>query len=424
MPLKRNVALMALSTASRLGAGLFTFSILARVLGPESFGVLMLGLSVAVLLSLIPNYGLTPFILREIGANPKSAEAVMNEGFTAKLILTAALFVVAIIAVLSFRLDAGTVFFLLLVGAVADSFTEFMNAAFRARDSFATETRISTVTALLHATIVCSAVVLYPSVQTAAVAYAVSRLCVLAITRTALARAVSPLRLVSFRRAVSRLRSTITYAVDFGVNSLFGQIDSVVLNYFVGPIAVGLHQAGMRVFLGLAQLAPILANVFLPRAAGRSRNEALFAQECRRLQLTFLVFGTTSGLALSIFAKPLVFLLFGNGYLALVDLMPLFGLLLFTRFLAAAWGLVLTATGNQMFRMWASVFHWLVIAASAIWLVPLMGNRGWLLSLFAGTTVLAFIYAARGSQLVPTHWSVLALAASGGLAFLPFLHFA
>lgn len=410
------------STAVRLIAGLLTFSIVARLLGPESFGVLMLWLSVTALLSFITNYGLTTYVLREIGANPASAESIINEGITGKLLLSVVVFVGAIVAAWSLGLEYKQVFLCLLTASVADTFSEFLNAGFRARDRFDVETQVATITSLTHATIVVGAVVVYPTVEVAAAAYAISRLVVLAITVPAVARHFAAPRLADIGVSIARLRKAISYAIDFGFQSLFGQIDSVVLNHFIGPVAVGLYQAGMRVFQGGSTAVQVLANVFLPRAAAKEKSAAAFGTESMRIQIAFLSFGAVFGIGLAIFSDLIVHVLFGSAYADLVRLFPLFGLLFFVRFAAAAWGIVLTAAGEQRFRTIATVIHWFLIAGIAPILVPSMGIAGWLISVIIGNGLLGFLYALRGARRVTSPWTTVGMTALGGIAFVPFLH--
>ena len=413
---------MGITTAARLGAGMITFVVLARLLGPESFGVLMLWLSVSALLSLITNYGLTPYVLREIGANPGSAESIINEGLTGKLLLTVVVFVCAIIAAWGLGIELKQVFLYLLVASVADSFSEFLNAGFRARDRFDVETRVATITSLMHAAIVIGAVFMYPTVEVAAFAYAISRLIVLAITVPAVARYFAAPRLAAIGVSLLRLRKAVSYAIDFGFQSLFGQIDSVVLNHFIGPVAVGLYQAGMRIFQGGATAVQVLANVFLPRAAAKAMFASEFGRESKRIQIAFLSFGALFGIALAVFSEFIVRVLFGSAYSELIRLFPLFGLLFFVRFAAAAWGVVLTAAGEQRFRTVATVIHWLLIAGVAPFLVPSMGISGWLIALIMGNCLLGFLYALRGAKRVESPWTTVGMTALGGIAFVPFLH--
>lgn len=412
---------MGVTTAVRLGAGMLTFVVLARLLGPESFGVLMLWLSVSALLSLITNYGLTPYVLREIGANPESAESIINEGLTGKLVLTAVVLVSAIVAAWGLGIEPKQVFLCLLLASILDSFSEFLNAGFRARDRFDGETRVATVTSLVHASIVTGAVFMSPTVEVAAFAYAISRLMVLAITVPAVARYFAAPRLARLGPSLARLRKAASYAIDFGFQSLFGQIDSVVLNHFIGPVAVGLYQAGMRVFQAGSTAVQVLANVFLPRAAARVRFKDEFGRESKRIQMAFLSFGALFGIALAVFPGLIVHVLFGSAYGDLVRLFPLFGLLFFVRFAAAAWGVVLTAAGEQRFRTAATVIHWLLIAGIAPVLVPRMGIAGWLVSLIIGNGLLGSLYALRGARRVASPWTTVGMTALGGIAFVPFV---
>lgn len=422
MALKKNLSLMGIATAFRLGCGLLVFSVIARLLGPESFGVLMLWLSVSTLLSLITNYGLVPYVLREIGANPGSAESIINEGLTGKLALATVILSCAIIASYSFEIELKQVFLCLLIASIADTFSEFLNAGFRARDRFDVETRIAVITSLSHAAILTCTVLFYPTVEAVSLAYTVSRLIVLAITILAVTRYFAAPQLAKLGSAIKQLHRTINYAIDFFFQSLFGQIDSIVLNLFIGPVAVGVYQAGMRVFQGGSAAGQILSNVFLPRVSAKIKNARDFGQECKIVQIAFLSFGVFFGISMIIFSEFIVHILFGSAYSSLVIFFPLFGLLFFVRFAAAAWGLVLTAAGEQRFRMIATVIHWLLIALIAAILVPRMGISGWLISLIIGSCMLGFLYALRGARRVDSPWTSIGVTALGGFSFIPFFY--
>jgi O-antigen/teichoic acid export membrane protein len=141
-----------------------------------------------------------------------------------------------------------------------------------------------------------------------------------------------------------------------------------------------------------------------------------------RIQIAFLSFGAVFGIGLAIFSDLIVHVLFGSAYADLVRLFPLFGLLFFVRFAAAAWGIVLTAAGEQRFRTIATVIHWFLIAGIAPILVPSMGIAGWLISVIIGNGLLGFLYALRGARRVTSPWTTVGMTALGGIAFVPFLH--
>ncbi len=414
---------MGVTTAFRLLAGLVSFSIVARLLGPENFGVLMFWFSVAMLLALVTNYGLTPYVLREIGAHPDSAKHLIAEGLAGKLVLTVAVIVVAAGYLIGWKPESGLTFVLLLVAGVADSFSEFLNAGLRAAGRFDVETKVATVGAVANILIVSSLVFLFPSVDAAALAYGLARIFVLILTGWAVSKYFGRLRASSLKSGVGLVGRVSNYAIDFGFQSLFGQIDSVFLNYFVGPVGVGLHQAGMRVYQGGAQAATVLSNVFLPRSASMMQDgQAGFKAENTRIQLVFIAIGFVFGGIVSLLAKPIVLILFGSSYIALASLLSLFGILFFVRMFASAWGVVLTAAGMQSFRAWVGFFHWVAVSGLAVVLVPVYGNRGWLFVLIFSSLLMGTAYASRAASLVSRPASVFVIT-GGGLAILVLLCF-
>lgn len=410
---------MGLTTAVRLGAGLMTFTVMVRALGPQGFGIFALWLSVSLLATIATNYGLVTHVLREVGMSPENAETILDEGFTAKLLLAG--FVVLSCVLLTVFIDSAEqrlVFVLLLFAAIADCFSEFMGAGLRARNRFDVETRVVGTGAVFHSALVITAAYLSRSVPITAAAYAASRVALAGVTFIALARYVSRPRPRPIAAAMRRLREAAAYAADHGLQSLFGQLDSVVLNYFVGPAAVGNYQAGMRIYQVGAQAVGVFSNVFLPRFAARQHSAAATSEENNIVQLTFIAAGALFGLVLALFSDFLVRTLLGVAYAALTPLLPLLGLLFFLRFSASAWGMLLTAAGHQPYRTACNALYWVIILVLAFWLVPREGSRGWLLSLCAATALLIVGYALRGRRLVARSWPGLVVPLGVGLPLL------
>lgn len=424
MSVARNLALMGTSTVMRLGFGMLTFVVMARLLGPTQFGVMMLWMAVATLLAMIANYGLTPYLLREIGARPVDAGRVMAEVLSAKLVLSAGVLLLGCLSLPWLEPTARSVFLLLLCAQLADALTEFFNVGFRATNRFAAETKLASMAVLLQCALVTLALCWMATPVVAAVAFFVSRLAVLFMTWSAQRGYFAALRPAPVGTALQCIRSTKPYALDFGLQSLLGQVDSVVLNHFVGTAAVGIYQAGMRLFNGGAQAAAVLSSVFLPRAAAAAEVQDAgrsLRRESSRVQWAFVGFGLLFGLALCGLAEPVVGLLFGAQYLGLVDVLPWFGLLFFVRFFASSWGVLLTSAGAQRFRAAVNAMHWVIIGALSLVLVPRLGVIGWLVCLIVGNALLAAAYVWRGRQLSGAGWPQPALAVLALVAFLPFL---
>lgn len=421
MTLLRNIALMGTSTAMRLGFGTLTFVVMARMLGPEQFGMLMLWLSAATLLSLLANYGLTPYLLREIGAKKEQALQIMADVLSAKLLLSSVVLLVAVFCTPWLKPDGRAVFMLMLGAQLADSLTEFFNVGYRATNRFGDEARIASVAVILQCAVVTLALWWLASPLVAAGAFFVSRIVVLALTWVAQRRYFAALRPTGISAAWIRIWVTKAYAIDFGLQNLLGQLDSIVINHFVGPSAVGIYQAGMRLFNGGAQAAGVLANVFLPRAAAVTDKKEEFRQESTRIQWAFVTVGLFFGLGLAVLAKPLVNTLFGEQYAELASVLPWFGLLFFVRFFASSWGVLLTSAGAQYYRAVMNALQWVVVALLSLILVPRYGLTGWLVCLITGNSILALAYIWRGRCLSNVGWRQPAFVALLAMTFMPFL---
>jgi len=195
-----------------------------------------------------------------------------------------------------------------------------------------------------------------------------------------------------------------------------------VLNHYLGASAVGVNQAGMRIFLAGSGFAAVLANVFLPRAAAAHvAHKGAFAEESGRLQFAFLGVGAGFGLVLAVGGKWFAPLIFGNSFEAVVPLMPWFGMLFMVRFAMSAWSLSLTAQGLQWYRAKAGAVHWLVVLAVAAYTVPRFGNIGWLMALVGGNFLLLVLYAGKAAHRVASDMRTLGLTALLIAAFLPLL---
>ncbi len=135
----KNIFYMGSSTAARLVCGLLTFTLMARLLGPEAFGIVMFWWAVTALASLISNYGFTPYVLREIGVNPEKAHSIMSEVLSAKVLISVSVLFLSLIALFYLDKDKQVIFLFLMVSMLVDSMTDFLNVGYRATNRFAAE---------------------------------------------------------------------------------------------------------------------------------------------------------------------------------------------------------------------------------------------------------------------------------------------
>lgn len=418
----RHLFWMAVSVGARVGGGFLTFVLIARALGPEDFGQYMYWFSATYLLSLVPNFGLGNLLLREIAQDASRLPFLTAIALRARSLISLTFLIAAILGSNAF--DSPLLVLLLLCANLLEVLAETFFVGYRANGLFSRETQLATSTVALQLCLVT--LVAWISAQTTyfALAYFGSRLFQFATARYYSIKVSGDLPKVTIHDVGTFLFRARDYAIDFGLGNIFGHIDSVVLKFYLGVGAVGVYQAGMRVFQGGVQLAPILANVFLPTAAKASANTHERQRSTEKVQAAFILCGATFGLLLTYGAEFIASVLFGSNYDGLADLFPWLGMLFFVRFFAGAWGLLLTAGGHQRFRALSTVAYLaLVLAVAALW-VPRFGTVGWLASLVAGNALLAFLYMAgtiqRGAAKLST--SVVLTTTLGFAAFMPQLY--
>jgi O-antigen/teichoic acid export membrane protein len=417
MSIKKNMVYMASSTGVRIGFGMLTFVILARCIGPVGFGHLMLWVSISTLINFLTNFGMTSYILRHSQICSRGIDDLLAEAISAKVILSLLSLLIGLATFFLFSSVMTYGFIFVLLALMLDSWTELLNVFFRAGDQYSKEAGSATLGAVSQLLIIAIVVIPFRGVEVAALAFLLSRCSVFIITLIILWRSGYRLAMSGLRAGGGVIKNTASYAFDYFLQNLFGQIDSVVINFFGGPALVGLYQSGLRIFLGGAQAAGVLVNVFVPRIAAASKVRSDLDVESNKLQLMFLATGFIFGCFLCFLPLSVIEMLFGHAYRDLYQLMPFFGILFFVRFLAAAFGVILTSIGEQNYRTWINVIHWMLIAVLSPWLVPQFGPKGWLLSLLASNLFLAAAYYIKSLRFVSTSRKTYAAIVCSSLFF-------
>jgi len=414
----RNIFWMGSSSAVRLGSNLALFILIARTLGPEEFGHYMFWYTTTLLCSVIANYGLGNMLLKEIAQHPEDVTNTLGQALSLRLFLSAIVLTCA--AVAAMLADRPELLLVFLFIHFTDILSETFYSAYRALGFYARETQLATTAAIVQLILVVLAVYTHQTTVVIALAHLTGRVIQLILILPSTKQALGTFPLHSPRSAFKLAIRTKAYALDNLLVNTFGNIDNVVLRFFVGVDAVGIYQSGMRLFQGGLNAIPILSNVFLPAMARHTLCKGKNVRAALALQLVFLAFGAIFGLIMAYFSSSIV-TLFGEGYSSLDILLPFFGLLFFIRFFAAGWGVILIAENQQIYRTISTAIHLLFILTLGSYLTYEFHALGWLITLILANIFLAVLYmlrAIREGYAVSAKIST-AVAVAGGLLFIP-----
>lgn len=376
-----NFLYVVFSYALRLGAGMAVFVIIARFLGPEMFGEFTYWLSIATILCMVVNFGFGTMVLKSFGDNSSGASSMMSAVFTAKLILTMAVCLTTLLSLFFVIQDtqSRTYFCLLLLAQVAESFTEFYNLGFRVRGQYQHEASLSSATSLVHIVVMLSTLFAVHSLLAVCVAFACSRLLGLWLTAMYIAHVWQGVRPGSIKDGLTVIKSGWSYALEIKLSTLYTQLDAVIIFNLLGATTLGIYQAGMKLVLGVCRLSPVLAQLVLPKVSyAYTHSPKAAGLLFIKTFLGFCVIGLLAMLVMTMFADWITMTLFGAKFVALSQWLPVFGAILWLRFMETGAGLIVVAKNLQAQKVFFVFIQLLAMITLGYLAIKYHGLAGWL----------------------------------------------
>jgi O-antigen/teichoic acid export membrane protein len=366
--------------ALRLGAGMAVFVLIARYLGPNDFGVFSYWLSIATIFCILVNFGFGTMVLKSFGDSHHNAHDMMSKVLTAKLLLTCMVVMLSLISILFIEEELSRKCLLILLSAqLFESFSEHYNLGFRVNNHFKHEATLSTATSTIHIIVLVSTLFLTRSLVAVCVAFSVSRLIGLMLTTAYVSRVWQPLHLGKVKHALSIIKSSWAYALEIKLYTLYTQLDSIIIFNVLGASTLGLYQAGMKLVLGACRLAPILAQLILPKMSKAYLGSPTDAKATfLRSFAVFFLLGMAGMLVMSLFSAQLTNILFGNKYINLSYWLPCFGVILLLRFIETGTGLILVAKNLQTKKVIFVLLQVVVMVVGGYYAINNWGLVGWL----------------------------------------------
>lgn len=347
---------LALSLLARTGTGLISLLLLARGLGPADYGFIATVFAWSSIAALLTDFGFSVQALRDIGAQPRRAGAILAACIRIKNLLVAGTSIVAAAALLFLDIElslrlAGV---LLYGSLIVMSYGDLAMVALRGVARYDAEARAVIAGMLLYMVVVGGVALISPAILPVALAIAVARLVQTGICFAVLRRHVT-LGNCLFgppSEALRFMRNSSALALDSMLTTASAQIDTILVSAMLGLEAAGIYQVAARV-AGYAVLPiQVLAGVYMPRLSSEHhhRSEAAGSLELR-MRGEFSIIGLVAGAFMLVAMPVLGPWLFGAGFSIPMPVWAAFGLLVFVRFVTAAFGVALTARRGVWLRV-------------------------------------------------------------------------
>jgi O-antigen/teichoic acid export membrane protein len=268
--------------------------VVARKLGPELMGIYAFGVVFVGFFQIFVNFGLEPYIQREVGRHQEIGGWLMARVFVLKLIIyLISVFVILIIGLVLLDADLKRGVIWILTGLMFFQ-TQFVatNAFFRAyqKAKYEALARLS-----LRLVYTCAGLLVIYSGR-------------------------GLLTLVSVELVVQAAACCFAWSLFIrriaNPQTIFNSIDFVMLSFMAGDVATGLYAAAVRLTAAFGFVPNAFSGAFLPALSRKSTgNLADFGQVFEPYFRFLLLIGTGLGAIIAAFSKDFLLLLYGHDFL-------------------------------------------------------------------------------------------------------------
>jgi O-antigen/teichoic acid export membrane protein len=354
----KNIYLMSGSILSRLLTNIVIFFLIGNLWGVKPFGEFMYYYTITSLLVLILDYGYSINLVKDVSAMPEKYLKIVTNMMCSKILLTVPMILLSIIVFYGVNINKNDslVFWILLTAAVFNSFAQFFCLPFRALNKFKVETVISILSNTLLFLTIFILYILKANPLQVAIGFVIARLLYLIIAFLKFFPTLNYSITVRCHSLFTTLRDTFPYALQLIIGSIFIYADTLIISYFMGNEGVGIYQSVFRFFLGGLMLVEILTNVYLPKLSNVYRNKRLFSNESQSMNRHLTLIGSIVSLSVIAMSSFIVNITYGKEFNEAIDILDLFGILLFIRFVSTSYGTILTISNKQYLRVICSIF--------------------------------------------------------------------
>jgi len=388
------------STGARLVGVMGLYALMARALGPSGFGQFTYWYATGILLAALSDLG---FGQRALTALAAGDDSDIRESFSSLLSARALTIGVALLIGVAWVVagsDGGqeaVMAILLLAACLVASVFEFLAVAMRARGAYGLETRQAIWSALVGNLVAGAAGYATRNAVVAAAVMLVFRSFTLVLQFRVVHRQLGftgPMLTTAHRRDIfNTLRTGASFIADSAAVQAVGYMDVWVARLLLSDPVFGVYMAGTRLMQALLTGIPIAASVFVPNLVRASADR--LAMKRQRVML-YALCAAAGWLLCGLLALGAAWVgagLFGPQFATLDDVLPIIGIAIACRYMAAAPGVDLTATGLQMRRVWANLAT-LGVFAGAGFLVSRQAlslrDFAWLLCIPSAAQIVAF----------------------------------
>ena len=351
-----------------------------RYLGPENYGVLSYALAFTVLFSFIANLGVDNILNRELVKFPEKRDELMGTAFRLKLIGGFIAFGVTVASVFIIN-PSSLIKFLVMVYSFTFIFqslnivSTFFQSRVEAKKNVRAQILSSSFTSILKIIIMLSGL----GVIWIMLAYTLDSLWIVVVLIVSYRRSKFKTRNWKFNGALARQIFASSWLMMLTTASVlvYMKIDQVIIRHMLDERAVGLYSAAIKLSEVWYFIPGIICVSLFPAIINSKKtNQESYYSRLKNLFLLVLALSLIIAIIVSVLARPIVYILFGEDYLESVSVLRIYTWSIVGMFLGMVAGYYLLAENYMKIYFFSSFFVAVINIVLNVLLIPRMGING------------------------------------------------
>lgn len=306
----------------QMGLTLVVGLLTARYLGPSNYGVIGETASYVAFFSVVCQLGFTSTAVKEIMDNGDRQGEILGTTIFFR-ICTSLISSVAITALL-YVMKGGdkvvvTVAFLQSLSLIFQSF-EMIHYWYQSRLETQVSVKIQSVAYLIMAVYKIAILALGKSVEWFAFSTALEAAVVGAFLLIVYQRGEGQKLSISISAGKEILKRSYHFILSGLMATIYSEMDKIMLGQMMNEEAVGYYTAATKIPSMWSFVVMALINSARPVIiAAKSKSEELYIKQNKRLYAAVIWIGVAAGLAVTVLAKPIIYILYGADYMPAVS---------------------------------------------------------------------------------------------------------
>jgi O-antigen/teichoic acid export membrane protein len=314
----RNTSFLTISQIISYGESFIYVILVARYLGPQGLGVLNFAIALIAVFSVFANFGLTTITTREVARDPSKASKYAANVIPIQLLF--ALLTIGLIAVfvnaLGYSQQTIYVVYVLSVGIIVSTFSSIFLAIFQAFERLEFQAIVWVIISVIQ---LCGAVIAI-QLHLHVVAFALLSL-LMGVVALAYVYAICVRRFFvpGLEADFTFWKSTLTEAWPMAAMAIsvmiYFRIDAVIISVIQGTTAVGFYSIAYNLSEASTVVSSMfIASIFPILSRLHETSKTSFEDMCAQSIRYMLYLAVPMAFFVTLWAKPIVPLLFGVAY--------------------------------------------------------------------------------------------------------------